>query len=134
MAFAPPLYSYGHSRDSSAASNMSSPVTPTFSTRSHSRWPSSSSSLATSPDSPSNNGPKTTLEDLVEESAEREDGFSTFETGGLGEEPLCICELSNCIVISKTDLSRRHAFLRAPPGQNFVNHAFPIGTSRVDTR
>ncbi|KAK5171280.1 uncharacterized protein LTR77_004424 [Saxophila tyrrhenica] len=99
MAFAAPHYQSapGHSRDSSAASCQSSPITPSFSIRSHSRWPSSSSSLATSPDSPSHSATnKTTLEDLLEESAEREDGISSFETEGLGDEPLCICDTPFC--------------------------------------
>jgi hypothetical protein len=81
-----------HSRDSSSASNSSSPMTPSFSSHSHGRWPSSSSSLATSPDSPIN-APKAALEDLVEEAAEREDLVGSFEQASFVDEPLCICEL-----------------------------------------
>ena len=84
-----------HSRDSSGASSASasSPVTPTFSNRSHSRWPSSTSSLATTPDSPVN-VTKSPLHDLVEDPAEREDAF--FDGSGESDEPLCICDTPFC--------------------------------------
>ncbi|GAB7361467.1 hypothetical protein MBLNU230_g1523t1 [Neophaeotheca triangularis] len=62
----------GHSRDSSGNSSASSPNTPTFSTRSHNRGPSSTSSLASTPDSPVNVA-KPPLHDLVEDPAETED-------------------------------------------------------------
>lgn len=83
--------SHSHSRDSSAESNASSPVTPTFSARGHGRFPSSTSSLVTSPDSPTT-APKSTLDDLVEEPAERDDRGSFDDI----DEPLCICDTPLC--------------------------------------
>jgi len=82
-----------HSRSSSGASSVSSPITPTFSTsnRSHSRWPSSTSSLVSSvPDSPVNVN-KSALHDLVEDPAERDDVLEDVPEAGV-EEPLCICK------------------------------------------
>lgn len=84
--------SNSHSRDSSAESNASSPVTPTFSARGHGRFPSSTSSLVTSPDSPVT-APKSTLHDLVEEPAERDDRGS-FDDDTI--EALCICDTPLC--------------------------------------
>ncbi|CZT20337.1 uncharacterized protein RCC_06196 [Ramularia collo-cygni] len=83
--------SHSHSRDSSTESNASSPVTPTFSARGHGRFPSSNSSLVTSPDSPGA-APKSTLDDLVEEPAERDDRGSSDDL----DEPLCICDTPLC--------------------------------------
>lgn len=81
----------GHSRTSSASS-ITSPITPTFSSR-HNRWPSSSSSLATTPDSPANPA-KSALGDLVEDPAERDDLSEYDEAELAADEPLCICRLS----------------------------------------
>ncbi|KAK3722682.1 hypothetical protein LTR37_002253 [Vermiconidia calcicola] len=96
----PYLGMHGHSRNSSGASTSSSPITSTFSTRTHSRFPSSSSSLATSPDSPVNHA-KSHLHDLVEEPAEREDILSHQDieyvsAESFTEEPLCICDTPFC--------------------------------------
>lgn len=84
-------FSPGHSRNSSNASNTSSPVTSSFSSRSHSRWPSSSSSLVTTPDSPAN-AAKPALHDLVEEPAEKDELVDHEEPEGSPDEPLCICK------------------------------------------
>ncbi|TKA67068.1 hypothetical protein B0A55_07811 [Friedmanniomyces simplex] len=83
-----------HSRSSSGASITSSPIASTFSNRSHNRWPSSSSSLATTPDSPVN-VTKSALHDLVEDPAEREDSFPDLLPGD-PDEPLCICDTTFC--------------------------------------
>ncbi|KAK5075885.1 hypothetical protein LTR16_008855, partial [Cryomyces antarcticus] len=76
MSFSP--LSVVHSRDSSqsGASDTSSPLTPTFSSRGHTRWPSSSSSLASTPPVYESMGPPTDkLPDVVEDPSEREDEF-----------------------------------------------------------
>ncbi|KAK5148017.1 hypothetical protein LTR32_000598 [Rachicladosporium monterosium] len=83
-----------HSRSSSGASNTSSPIASTFSHRSHNRCPSSSSSLATTPDSPVNLT-KSALHDLVEDPAEREDAFPDLLSCD-PDEPLCICDTTFC--------------------------------------
>ncbi|EME44786.1 hypothetical protein DOTSEDRAFT_72285 [Dothistroma septosporum NZE10] len=84
-----------HSRESSAASTTSSPITPTFSARGHNRWPSSSSSLVTSPDSPAvTPTAKSPLGDLVEDPSEREDSFDSDYRST--DEPLCICDMPWC--------------------------------------
>lgn len=75
-----PYCASNHSRESSGASDNYSPLTPTSSLRDHSRFPSSSSSLATTPpmyehpDSPTS-AAKPALDDLVEDPTEREDEF-----------------------------------------------------------
>lgn len=78
----------GHSRESSNASTAPSPVPTSYPSRNHSRWPSSSSSLATTPESPLNLG-KSALHDLLEDPAEREEFRNLDESE---EEPLCICK------------------------------------------
>ncbi|KAK3626906.1 hypothetical protein LTR56_019532 [Elasticomyces elasticus] len=94
MAGNSPYYSSpAHSRSSSGASNTSSPIASTFS-RNHNRFPSSSSSLATTPDSPVNLT-KSALHDLVEDPAEREDGFLDLPANRT-DEPLCICDTPFC--------------------------------------
>ncbi|KAF2721496.1 hypothetical protein K431DRAFT_224141 [Polychaeton citri CBS 116435] len=100
-----PHYSPSHSRDSSGASNVSSPITSTFSNRGHNRWPSSTSSIGTQPDSPVNVS-KSPLHDLVEDPAERDDANDgSWTMGGanggsedqdVDEEPLCICDTPFC--------------------------------------
>ncbi|KAK5110112.1 hypothetical protein LTR62_006246 [Meristemomyces frigidus] len=86
-----------HSRSSSGASaSSSSPITSTFSNRSHTRCPSSSSSLVASPDSPLTAN-KSALHDLVEDPAEdpvHRDDFS-LDTH-MEDEPLCICDTPFC--------------------------------------
>ena len=82
----------GHSRSSSmqsSASDNSSPITPTFSTR-HSRYPSSNSSLSSTPPaserddtlSSSRKGPPVdkALSDVVEEPFEREADIDSFHS------------------------------------------------------
>lgn len=81
-----------HSRDSSAGSPLV-PGSPRFSassSRSHTRWPSSSSSLATNPDSPVNVA-KSPLHDLVEEPSERDDELDFSWEAEVLERPLCLC-------------------------------------------
>ena len=87
-----------HSRNSSVASNASNiaPLTSNSSLRSHQRWPSSSSSLSSSLNSPING--KLSLADLVEEPAEiEEDGF--LSEPAPAHEDYCICE-SNLVCAS----------------------------------
>ncbi|KAK3074795.1 hypothetical protein LTR53_002461 [Teratosphaeriaceae sp. CCFEE 6253] len=84
-----------HSRSSSGASNTSSPIASTFSSRSHNRYSSSTSSLASAPDSPVN-VTKSPLHDLAEEPAEREDVFSDQTTPSSVDEPMCICDTPFC--------------------------------------
>ncbi|PPJ50154.1 hypothetical protein CBER1_04847 [Cercospora berteroae] len=92
-AMGPFLPSPAHSRDSSGESEYSFPPTPTFSSRGHNRYPSSTSSLVTNPDSPAN-PQKTTLHDLVEEPAERDDQQWDFVESR--RESLCICDTPFC--------------------------------------
>lgn len=74
----------------SSTSEVPSPVTPTFSTRSHLRYPSSASSIESSfhnsvvesPSSPTFAGPKSgkrSLPDVQEEPHEREEDFDMFD-------------------------------------------------------
>jgi hypothetical protein len=73
----------------SSASDIPSPVTPTFSTRGHLRYPSSSSmdfssttSVTDSPSSPTfiaNKSAKRALPDVQEEPQERDEDFQMFE-------------------------------------------------------
>lgn len=85
----PNHFTPGHSRDSSGASSASSPPTSSTSTFGHNRWPSSSSSLATSPESPSS-PTRPALHDLVEDPEER-DEFLYQEYEDLSDQPFCIC-------------------------------------------
>lgn len=75
-----------------SGSDVSSPVTSTFSHRSHSRWPSSSSSIATTPDSPVSHA-KSALHDLVEEPIERDDLSCYDKETCDAQELVCICML-----------------------------------------
>lgn len=99
-----------HSRNSSGASSASSPITSTFSARSHNRWPSSSSSLASTPDSPVN-VTKSPLHDLVEDPAEREEtSFEQYDE--TSDDPLCICTFADFLSMPHyADSSRRYTFL-----------------------
>ena len=82
-----------HSRDSSNASDNYSPVTPTFSSREHSRMASSNTSLSSTPssfehiDSPL--AGKSILGDLVEEPGEREDGLEMGIPSDMRKISLC---------------------------------------------
>nr|OQO18617.1 hypothetical protein B0A51_15022 [Rachicladosporium sp. CCFEE 5018] len=96
-AESPYHFAPSHSRESSGASTASTPVTPTFSSRNHGHW-SSTSSLGTTPDSPVNLS-KSPLHDLVEDPDEREDeqlDEDVNESYELEDEPLCICDTPFC--------------------------------------
>lgn len=97
-AGSPYQFATSHSRESSGASTSSTPVTPTFSNRSHGLWHQSNSSFGTTPESPVNLT-KSPLHDLPEDPEERDDGSFDIsrEDGGsldFGTEdgPLCICK------------------------------------------
>ena len=89
----------------SSASEIPSPVTPTFSTRGHLRYPSSASSmessfhnsLVESPSSPtfvgSKSGGKRSLPDVQEEPHEREEDFDMFEDANQLYD--CLCKSSS---------------------------------------
>lgn len=77
----------------SSASEIPSPVTPTFSTRGHLRYPSSASSIESSPSSPTFIGTKTSkrsLPDVQEEPQEREEDFDIFDDEN--ELDYCLCK------------------------------------------
>lgn len=123
MSTTDPYYvSHSHSRNSSAEmSEASSPITPTFSARGHARFPSSSSSLVTSPDSPVT-APKPTLDDLLEEPAERDDRNSIDDV----EEPLCICDDTLCIHRQSTNSPASIVQLPTPewtPGDDYFGYS-----------
>lgn len=91
--------SYFYTQNSSA-SEVPSPVTPTFSTRSHLRYPSSTSSIESSfqssvldsPSSPTFVGLKSgkrSLPDVQEEPHEREEDFDMFEDASELYDCLC---------------------------------------------
>ncbi|KAK3670515.1 hypothetical protein LTR78_009619 [Recurvomyces mirabilis] len=148
-----------HSRSSSGASTTSSPITSTFSNRSHNRCPSSSSSLAAAPDSPLNVN-KSALHDLVEDPAEdpvERDG-SMFDAPNLmADEPLCICDtpfcehmqtprLSQAIVASPTTatpewtpgddylMAGEHSGTRSPKRRRSGEHSADSLTARLSRR
>lgn len=85
-----------HSRESSGASTSSTPVTPTFSTRSHGLWQNSNSSFGTTPESPVNLT-KSPLHDLLEDPEERDEGSLDLPRANQDpdvqddDDPLCIC-------------------------------------------
>lgn len=85
-----------HLSQSSTSSDMPSPVTPTFSLRGHIRYPSSTSSLASSPvlhDSMDGFGtPKRPLTDVKEEPLEREEGFEMVNS--FRYDSGCQCEFA----------------------------------------
>ena len=98
MAGSPYQFESSHSRESSGASTASTPLTPTFSNRSHGLWQNSNSSFGTTPESPVNLT-KSPLHDLPEDPEEREDGSfdiprhrqdSDYQND---DDPLCICML-----------------------------------------
>lgn len=77
----------------SSASDIPSPVTPTFSTRGHLRYPSSASSIESSPSSPTFIGTKTSkrsLPDVQEEPQEREENFDMFDDEN--DLDYCLCK------------------------------------------
>lgn len=85
-----------HRSQSSTSSDMPSPVTPTFSVRGHSRYPSSTSSSASSPvlhDPMDGFGtPKRPLTDVKEEPLEREEGFEIVNS--FSNHSGCQCEFA----------------------------------------
>jgi len=88
-----------HLSQSSTSSDYPSPVTPTFSLRGHSRFPSSTSSLASSPvlcDTMDTYGSgKRPLTDVKEEPHERDEGFEML---GNPSAPLdCFCKFHTAI-------------------------------------
>ena len=89
------------SRESLSGSSVTSPNTPTFSVPSHSRHASSSSSIATSPDSPVNIA-KSSLDDLPEDPAERDDIHGEAEPSAASNEPLCICRLPVILIFGSS--------------------------------
>lgn len=102
MAGSPYQFESSHSRESSGASTSSTPLTPTFSNRSHGLWQNSNSSFGTTPESPVNLT-KSPLHDLPEDPEEREDGsFDIVRQQQDPEyqdddEPLCICDTPFCV-------------------------------------
>lgn len=127
-----------HSRDSSTASSASSPVTPTFSVRGHSRWPSSTSSLVTNPDSPAN-PPKSQLHDLVEEPAEREESYYFDEDYRDSlDEPLCICDTPFCEHRRSNSVAQQIPALPATPewspGDDYFDDGYLSGESSTKRR
>ncbi|KAI9048692.1 hypothetical protein LZ554_007523 [Drepanopeziza brunnea f. sp. 'monogermtubi'] len=88
-----------HTQNSSSVSETPSPVTPTFSTRSHLRYPSTASisSVESSPTSPTfvgNGTPsKRSLPDVQEEPQEREGGFDIFGRFN----PQWLCDDQQCL-------------------------------------
>lgn len=85
----------------SSATDLPSPVTPTFSTRGHLRYSSSASSMDMSLGTPSTGSPsspsfmglksaKRPLPDVQEEPQERDEDFDMFDTGELYD---CFCKL-----------------------------------------
>lgn len=78
----------------SSTSEIHSPTTPTSWTRGHFRYPSSSSSIESSPCSPTFCGNKTkrSLPDVQEEPHERDDDFDMFDDASdLYDQCLCKC-------------------------------------------
>ncbi len=95
-----PLASSVFSTHNSSASEIPSPVTPTFSTRGHLRYPSSVSSIESSYNSPNQDSPsspiylggktgKRSLPDVQEEPHEREEDFDMFDDDELYD---CLCK------------------------------------------
>lgn len=127
---APPS-SPSHSRDSSGESSNSSPLTPTFSTRGHTRFPSSTSSLATNPDSPAN-PQKTTLHDLVEDPSELDDQNDASEDAT--PEALCICDTPLCYHRQREGSPDFPAPLVTPewsPGDDYFDDGYLPGARAV---
>ncbi|KJX96429.1 hypothetical protein TI39_contig627g00001 [Zymoseptoria brevis] len=122
-----PYFVQSHSRDSSAGSSNASPITPTFSVRGHSRFPSSTSSLVTSPDSPLPPPPKALLHDLVEDPAERDECFEFMSHDA--REEMCICDTPFC---HHRQVASSEPTTGAPPSPEwtpgddyFADHEFP---------
>lgn len=111
MPGSPYQFESSHSRESSGASTSSTPLTPTFSNRSHGQWQNSNSSFGTTPESPVNLT-KSPLHDLPEDPEEREDGsFDILRQQQDSEyqdddEPLCICTLLYPLTFGHSLLTR----------------------------
>lgn len=129
----PSPYSPAHSRDSSGGSSNSSPLTPTFSTRGHTRFPSSTSSLVTNPDSPAN-PQKTTLHDLVEDPSERDDQSETANDDDTTPEALCICDTPLCHHRERENSHESSASIGTPewsPGDDYFDDGYLPGERTV---
>ncbi|KAF2210452.1 hypothetical protein CERZMDRAFT_45200 [Cercospora zeae-maydis SCOH1-5] len=132
--FLPSQPSPTHSRASSGESESSFPPTPTFSTRGHNRYSSSTSSLVTNPDSPAN-PQKTTLHDLVEDPAERDDQHGDVHQSR--RESLCICDTPFCYHREREcspHESTSSADLEWIPGDDFFDGGYFPGESGVKRR
>lgn len=96
-ARSPPSCESFHS-SATVSSDCSSPVTPTFSLRGHSRYPSSNSSLASTPPTHDNymenQGSTTKLPKLTEEPQERDDPMDDFVVLGSDASVVspCLCK------------------------------------------
>lgn len=97
MELSPAYYTHN-----SSVTDLPSPVTPTFSTRSHLRYSSSASSMDVSLNTPSTDSPssptfialksaKRPLPDVQEEPQERDEDFEMFDTAGDLYD--CLCKL-----------------------------------------
>ncbi|KAK4993063.1 hypothetical protein LTR66_006110 [Elasticomyces elasticus] len=117
-----------HSRESSGASETSSPVTPTFSSRGHSRYPSSTSSLSSTPsshesvDSPTNlaKPPQPPLDDLVEDPLEREGEYDFCNNAS--QRPACLCD-AQCAHVSLVT-ARSTSVCPSMPDYDFIDGFF----------
>ncbi|KAM3420517.1 hypothetical protein BST61_g3783 [Cercospora zeina] len=132
--FLPSHPSPTHSRHSSGESESSFPPTPTFSTRGHNRYSSSTSSLVTNPDSPAN-PQKTTLHDVVEDPAERDDQHG--DSNQSRRESLCICDTPFCY--HRDRQSSPHGSASSPdlewiPGDDFFDGGYLPGEREVQRR
>jgi hypothetical protein len=96
---------------SQSSTDAPSPVTPTFSTRGHLRYPSSTSSaessftssaLSESPSSPALAASKTgkrSLPDVQEEPQEREEDFDMLEDADESYDCLCKCTVAGHLLV-----------------------------------
>jgi hypothetical protein len=100
MEISPAYYTHN-----SSASDLPSPVTPTFSTRGHIRYSSSASSMELSPNTPASpssptfflKSEKRPLPDVQEEPQEREEDFDMVDEAG--ELYDCFCELKTLMLL-----------------------------------
>lgn len=98
------------STSSTSSADGPSPTTPTFSLRGHSRFPSSTSSLASSPimrESVDSFGPQKRLTKVKEEPQEREDGFEIVQS--LDDSRVDQGKLSQYASLAKSRQRRNHA-------------------------
>ncbi|PBP19501.1 hypothetical protein BUE80_DR009727 [Diplocarpon rosae] len=84
----------------SSASEIPSPVTPTFSSRGHLRYPSSASSVDSLPSSPiviGTKASKRSLPDVQEEPQEKEEGLDMFHEGDAFHACRCTSDRQHCL-------------------------------------